>query len=141
SAQVPFCASPLWGISPDGARLAILTADITGPEGGTFRVSVFDSQHGSRIFDRAYPFQGIPIPRAVVDSVMNDRIARTQIPELRHALEGAAKDRIPPVYAPAGRVILGADGRVLVGLRGDSSGNSWMILDVDGEVADRFTVP
>lgn len=141
SAQVPFCASPEWAVSPDGARLAILTTDGIGPEGGKFRVSVVDSRQASEIFSRSYPFEGVPIPRAAVDSAISDRAARAPIPELRQAIEGAGRRSVPPVYPPVRGIVLGADGRLLVGLRGGPRGNPWLILNSEGDVVGHITVP
>ena len=61
AALVPFSPIPLWTVSPDGDRVALLTTNITGPEGGSWRLQLFDAM-GAELVSRSYPFQGTPIP-------------------------------------------------------------------------------
>jgi hypothetical protein len=136
SSRVPFYPAPEWGVAPDGSRIAVMTMDISGREGGTFRVDVFDPS-GGRIFSRTFPFEGVRIPDQVVDSVMEPRAARLSglgiVREIRN--------RIPPVYPPVEKIVLGMDGRTWVQLYDGGKQEQWLILGETGNPQGRVFLP
>ena len=145
--SVPFSPRQHHTVAPDGSRLGTLTTDISGPEAGTFRVSIYDAL-GGEIFSRAYPFQGVPIPDQAVDSAFQPRPARTRgpgsdrpPPTLPRSVERELRSRVPPVYPPVYEILLGSDGRTWIRLyRGDGR-EEWLILDADGDPQGRVVIP
>jgi len=144
---VPFFPRPRYTVAPDGSRIGILTTAITGPEAGTFRVSIYDST-GGEIFSRAYPYQGVPIPDHVVDSALAPRdpgplppgITATR-PRRPPSVERELRSRVPPIYPPVREILLGMDRRTWIRLyRGDGR-EEWLILDADGDPQGRAVFP
>lgn len=140
SGAVPFYPRPRWSAAPDGSRIGSLTTDLSGPEAGTFRVSVYD-EWGEPVFSRAYPFTGISIPEGVVDSVLEARAERTRNTELKRVYQTDMKHRVPPVYPPVEAIVLGVDGRTRIGLYGGEEGEPWLVLDPQGEPLGQVTLP
>lgn len=133
ASKVPFYPSPEWAVASDGSRIGVLTTNITGPEAGTFRVSLSDAL-GGQVYRRAYPFQGIPIPKQVLDSVVEIRAARLGI-------ETEMRNRIPPIYPPVEKILLGADGRTWIRLHSGDESEAWLILGSEGNPQGRVVLP
>ena len=72
-AAVPFYPRTEWAVAPDGGRVGVLTIAFSGPEAETFRVTIYEAPSSREIFSRTVPYQGIPIPDHVVDSVLEAR--------------------------------------------------------------------
>jgi hypothetical protein len=140
SVLVPFFARPVWSVSPDGAVIAVVTTAIGGPDGGTYRVVLHDAADGSVMFDREYPFAGVPIPQSAIDSAIAANEKRITQPAVRRTFENDAKPRIPPVWAPVASIFVGMDHRVWVGLRTAGDRNPWVVLDTAGEPVARVSV-
>ncbi len=136
SSRVPFYPAPEWGVAPDGSRIAVLTMDISGREGGTFRVDLFDP-NGDQIFSRTFPFEGVRIPDQVVDSVMEPRSARLSSRGILREI----RNRIPPVYPPVEKIVLGMDGRTWIRLYSGEEREHWLILDETGNPQGRVSLP
>jgi hypothetical protein len=137
---VPFHQGTRWSVSPDGERIALLTVTFPGPDVSTFRVEVVD-EHGNEIFDRVYETSTISIPESVIDSVISARAESTSNRQMRSAILNDLKDRIPSMYSPVDDILLGFDARVWVSLRPGREGNSWLVLQPDGEPSMRVTLP
>jgi hypothetical protein len=144
---VPFFPRPQYTVAQDGSRIGILTTAISRPEGGTFRVSIYDPT-GGEIFSRAYPYQGVPIPEHVVDSALTPRDPGPLPPGVTAArprrppsVERELRSRVPPFYPPVREILLGMDGRTWIRLyRGDAR-EEWLILDTDGDPQGRVVFP
>jgi len=139
-ARVPFYSSPQWSAAPDGSRIGALTTNLSGPEAGTFQVSVYDSM-GEEVFSRTYPYSGVPIPERVVDSVLEVRAERVPHPALKRAYQTEVRDRVPHIYPPVEKIVFGSDGRVWIGLYGGQEGKPWMILDGGGDPVGQVMLP
>jgi hypothetical protein len=136
--QVPFYPRPHWAVSPDGARIATITTDVGGPNAGTYRVTAYTAA-GEEIFSRSVPFDGVALPAAVADSALQAQ--RAALPELSDALEADVRSRIPPVYPPVDDLVVGADGRIWIGLRQTGAGRPWLILGADGRQQGEVLLP
>ena len=139
-AVVPFFPSRVRAVAPNGALVGLLTTEVTGPDGGSFRVHVIDGD-GSEVFERAFPFEGDPIPQGVVDSVILARSSGIPDPAVGARLMEQARSLIPAVYPPVEGFFLGTDGRVWIGLRAAPEGNPWMVLSPRGELVATAMAP
>lgn len=131
--KVPFYPSPIWAVASDGNRIGVLTMDLTGPEAEAFKVTLYDAL-GGEVFSRAYPFEGVPIPEEVVDSVV-------ELWGSRLGIEREMRSRIPPIYPPVEKMLLGADGRTWIGLRSGDESEAWLILGPEGDPEGRVVLP
>jgi hypothetical protein len=138
---IPFFARPEWVISPDGSLIAVVTTEISGPEGGTFHVTLHEALEGSVVFRRSFDFVGVPIPSHVIDSVLDSRAAQASRQEFRQVIQGELRGRVPPVYPPVEGILLGSDDRIWVGLRATANGRQWLVLGSQGEPVERVILP
>ena len=120
SAVVPFTFSPWTQFSPDGARIAYLTVEPTDV-GGTYTLKVTTTA-GAPLLTRAYPFKGLPIPRSVVDSVLEHFGEQPNgrpifQPEAMALFKDQLPKRMPKFYSPVSRVHLGAGNATWIQMR------------------------
>lgn len=139
AATVPFHPRPLWTVSPDGARIATLTTHWEGTEELAVHLVVMD-ERGQVVADRRLPFEPMPIPPSIADSAVEAAAERATRPELRRAIEGEARNRMPPVYPAVSLLILGADHRIWLGLRRTGEGRPWLVLSPDGDPEGRVVL-
>ena len=100
NAQIPFHIGPLSAWAPDGSRVVKLNTVLDDESGGTVHVRLYAGNDGSPILDASYPFRGIPVPPAVLDSVVSDWVARATAPEVRksHRGGGQGSRRHPSIH-------------------------------------------
>jgi hypothetical protein len=140
SLAIPFHPVPRWSVAPDGSRAATLVTDLEGPDSRTFRIRVHAAS-GEELFNRTYPFVPVPLPERVVDSLVEARIKGASRREIANAYRTELRDQIPSTYPPAGRLVVGSDGRIWVGLRADDRVRPWMILSPEGEPIGQVSLP
>jgi hypothetical protein len=140
AATVPFFPSRMRAVAPNGVLVGLLTTEVTGPGGGSFQVHVIDGD-GTEVFGRVFPFDGDPIPQAVVDSVIRARSSGGPDPAVGARLMEQARPLIPAVYPPVEGFFLGTDGRVWIGLRATAEGNPWMVLSPGGDLVATAIAP
>jgi hypothetical protein len=146
---VPFLADPADAVAPDGRGVATLTTDPLSSTAGVARLTVINST-GDTAFARLFPFEGVPISQAEVDSVVKARVApfdrasgrrsgehNAAIAELREGL----REAIPPAHAPFRNVRFGSDSTIWLGLRQTSEGQPFMLLDDKGEPIATVVLP
>jgi hypothetical protein len=133
SSLIPFCAAPLDDVSSDGARYAL--AEVVG-DGGSYRVSVMRVT-GDTISSRTYSYAPVRISKAVADSVIARRIGRQTGP----AADMWRSAKLPANYPPLARVVLGRDETVWLERFSISGDREWLMLDGQGSVAGRVTMP
>jgi hypothetical protein len=133
TAVIPFCATPLDDVSPDGGRYAM---GVVVGDGGSYRMSVIRAT-GDTISTRTHPYQLVRIPRSVADSVRERRIGRQTGP----AAEMWRSATIPVNYPPLVRVLLGRDETVWLERYSVSGNREWIVLDGQGNVLGRVTAP
>jgi hypothetical protein len=142
---VPFAPLPQTVFSLDGKRFALFTVDLKGREGGTYTIQMFRTT-GQVIFNKTFPYTGLPIPQRVVDSTL-----AAMIPPGGRALEGPAdmpqrfqaiaKQKMPPVYPPVQAVIPSYDNTTWVVLRRTPEGQTAIVLNARGEPVGSVAVP
>ena len=139
-APIPFQARTSWTVSPDGRQIAILTTDMTDIAAPSYRVRSFDA-HGAQLADRVFPFAPVPIPAERMDSAIAASPAMVRHPELKARFEEALRAAAPKIHAAAERVVIGADGRLWIGLRQEAEGRPWLVLAPDAEPLARVLLP
>jgi hypothetical protein len=125
----PFPSLPLHAVSPDGRLIAIVRTSMATAEQRTFAVTVMNLDSDT-LFARTYPFEGVPIPQHIADSVVAMAAARMP-PELAAAFKREAY--IPPVYPPITRVLVSSHGIVWVELRDTGDGPAYLVLNDAGD--------
>lgn len=131
---IPLALQPQTVFAADGSRFAFMTADQGGEE-GTYSIAAFDAK-GDAVFERQYPFQGVPIPSSVIDSAI-----AAMVPETAQREEGgpdpsrfqaAARERMPRVYSPVETIMLAADSTTWITMRPTADGAYAIVLDARG---------
>jgi hypothetical protein len=143
--SVPFAPLPQTVFSLDGRRFAFLTTDIKSRDGGTYNIQMFHTT-GEPIFNKTFPFAGLPIPQRVVDSTLAAMIpppgrAREGPADMPQRFQAIAKTRMPPVYAPVQSIIPGFDNTTWVVLRRTPEGQTAIVLNSRGEPVGTIAVP
>jgi hypothetical protein len=139
-AHVPYFPDPQWAVSPDGRVIAIVNTTLRGADQGSIPVGAVSDQ-GAELFKKEFPFEGVPIPRHVADSVLRVRAERARIPEVKRAYESDVRGLVPPVYPPVRDLIVGDDHRIWIGLRATEQGRPWLVLDQGGAAAGIVILP
>jgi hypothetical protein len=144
-ASVPFMQDDVDAFSPDGSRVAMLQTEVHGKSGGVFRVTMI-GETGDTVFVREYPFRGVPIPPAIIDSAWQESLRRARLPphppQVAAALMQAGPP--PPVYPPIYEMLVGRDGSTWIRMRKPGVGPSqryWLVLDSNGEPYGSVTTP
>jgi hypothetical protein len=140
SAHVPYFPRPQWAVSPDGRVIAIVTTTLRGGDQGFITVVVVNEQ-GTELFKRDFPFEGVPIPQHVADSVLRVEAERAMSPKIRRAYESNVRDLVPRVYPPVQDLIVGNDHRIWIGLRTTKQGRPWLVLDEGGVPVGIVSMP
>jgi hypothetical protein len=132
SAQVPFCHNPVWTVAAHGDRIALVTSEMVNQQSGVFTVRILDST-GKQVVNRSIPFDGTPIPAAIIDSAIAAQAeAKEGQPDVVRIVQTDARSRAPSVYPPVARAFIGLDSRLWLKLRATGDRNRWLILDVNG---------
>lgn len=135
---LPFVIEPEHAVAADGSRIAVLTVTIEGADAGTYRVDMLDAA-GDTLYSRRYGFRAVEIPRAVADSAIADRLSSIEHPDLARAYHRDA--RVPPVYPPVRRLVIGRDGSLWIEKRRSQEGRPYLVLDSRGEPIGRVLAP
>ncbi|MEX2283761.1 MAG: hypothetical protein WEE89_14845 [Gemmatimonadota bacterium] len=140
TASLPFVSSSAQAISQDGSRSAIAIPVDAGADSAEVRVTTFDAE-GDTIFSRQYQVEGIPIPRAVGDSVIEARASELQqrSPELAAAVRREA--RVPKFYPPIEGLLIGRDGTVWVQLPNRNDARAYLVIDANGGALGTLQFP
>ena len=133
-----FRVTPHSAVSPDGRLAAIARTNFAGSQDHTFSVAVMN-RDADTVFARDYPFEGVPIPKSVVDSLVAIKFARLRSTTLANAFRREAY--APPVYPPLRNLLMADDGSVWVELRATEEGRPYLVLDHAGEVVDTVILP
>jgi hypothetical protein len=141
NAMIPFYIAPRTAMAPDGSRVVKLNFVLDGQSGGMINVRLYDGSVGSVVLEKSYPFKGVPVPSAVLDSVVAASAAQAFAREIRKVIEGEARDRASPIYPPVKGVFLADNNRIWIGLRETEDGNPWIVLDDSGRALFRVVVP
>jgi hypothetical protein len=127
-------------VSPDGGLIATVTTSVFGASQGSVSVTLVNEQ-GDQVYRREFPFEGVPIPRHVIDSVLRVRIERARFAEVKRAYETQVRGLVPSAYPPVEELLVGNDHRVWIGLRPTSHGTPWLVLDETGAPGGIVTLP
>jgi hypothetical protein len=137
-AQIPFFPRSDWSVAPDGRRLAVLRTDLSNPEAPVYRILVVDGS-GVEVINRAFPYEPVPIPKSTLDSAIT--AAANRRPAIRAEVEDKLRKAAPANYPAAEHVLIGADGRVWIGLTAEAEGRPWLILSKVGDPVGRVLLP
>ncbi len=146
-APVPFVMAPVWSVSSDGSRIAIIdvTGEATHPTAVVLQVL---KANGDTVVSRVLPIPFIPLPSRVADSALADgrrhllSAQARQYPAIRPLFDSVAK--APSVYPPVDEAVVGDDGTVWVRLGPNPerpAQQEWMIIDRGGRVAGIVVTP
>lgn len=141
SRPVPLQNRTYWNVSPDGMRVAFVTAAMAGKDSATFGV-VMLSERGDTVFSRRYPYVPLPMPAKSRDSALAENmrpIAGHPNAEIREAL---AK-KMPPILPPVRGVFIGRDRTAWIGLNPAPRDTAYsrLILSPTGDVIGSIEVP
>jgi hypothetical protein len=138
-----FADTPLWTVASDGSGVVLVDRVVGAPR---YRVTRWDAR-GTRLFAVDVPYQPIPMPRSVVDSVirefqvdMKQGGATFDIPKLlRDSLHA------PTTYVPVSDVIVGTDGSAWIArerrIVGPTIPLRYDIIDAKGRLIGSLTLP
>jgi hypothetical protein len=134
--NVPECASPVMDFGDGNRTMATIRTNIDGPRPGTYVVTL---RHiaGDTVFSRRYPFESVPLPNRIADSIRN-RMLRGATGDMRSLIQHLS---FPPIYRPVKRVRVGRDGTTWVGLRQTAEGLPWLALDQAGNPIGEVILP
>ncbi|HUP19341.1 MAG TPA: hypothetical protein VM778_05235 [Gemmatimonadota bacterium] len=133
---LPFVAKPLSAPSPDGARLVVVTPHVQGPQAETFHVLAVSAE-GDTLFSRSYPFEGVPIPPSVADSIIGERVASARRLDPALAAEYQKVVQVPPFFPPFVDILVDRDD--VLWLR--TVDRSYLAFDADGHPLGRLARP
>lgn len=122
------CSRPLADFGPDATRLAFATVAASGPDSGTFRLTLLTS-YGDTVFSRRYPYQSEPVPSRIIDSLT---ALATPQDKSYERLGPAASQRLSRIYPPITKLIIGIDGSVWVELRAKNGQRPYLVVDGKG---------
>ncbi len=132
---VPIQNRTLWSVSPDGNRIVLVSAAMTGKDGASIRI-VMLNERGDTVFTRRMPFTPAMLAAKARDSVLNGAVARrANVPaQVDDQLRAALAGRMPPFYPPVSSVFVGRDHTTWIALRpADTTSQSLLVLDPRGE--------
>jgi len=137
-----FSDQPLFALSPDGRRLAVVTRGVEPePRPPAFTVDLHDLARGTVRRSR-HPFEPHALPRAAVDSAV-DRLTQNQkdLPWLRDSV----RTRLfrPALRPPVSAALLDDDGRLWLA-EAPAAGDTmvtWRVLSVAGHARLRVRLP
>jgi hypothetical protein len=143
--SIPFLLSPRSAMSANGDRFALLTATVTGREGGTFTVQAWRTT-GETVFTKTFPFRGELIPQRAKDSAAAEFVPKPGEPtegppDLGLRFQAMAKQKMPPVYVAVESLLLGLDNTVWVGLRPTADGRPYLVLNGRGDPIATVVAP
>ncbi|HYV98033.1 MAG TPA: hypothetical protein VE967_11300 [Gemmatimonadaceae bacterium] len=144
SADIPFFGAPQHSVSGDGTRIAMLSTTTMAGANGSYNVTVVRST-ADTVFSKTYAFQGVRIPQAAKDSVLNRMIERGKVntPEGRfpgEELAKLAKEKMPEYYAPVKDIVAGDDDTTWLVMRETGPGERVRALDARGNVIGDVTL-
>lgn len=131
------CAFPRIDVAADGSRLAIVVAATSGPDVGTYRLTVIGG-NGDTLFARKYPFVQDRITPAIADSIRSARASSAQSADARALIAGIP---VSPMYPPVEAVVVGTDSTIWIGLRASKGNRSWTIIGPSGGIIGSLTLP
>ncbi|MFG1691429.1 6-bladed beta-propeller [Gemmatimonadota bacterium] len=143
----PFGDSPLLAMPPDGGFVAVVERAVASEDGrGLIHVSKITID-GDTVFRRDIPYNPIPLPRHVVDSVLSARAENfsnlpffESVREARQALEEVVF--VPDFYPPVSTVRIGSDGRFWLKRENIAGPEArWDILSTDGDPIAHVLLP
>jgi hypothetical protein len=138
TATSPFGVDAYAAASPDGALLAIVPGSYADIAKGFVRVVVMKAS-GDTVFSREIRLPMTPIPKAVADSAMAERIASLKDAELRR--EYPRRALVPASYPPVTGLTIGRDGTVWIRGRAGANTRPYFALDRTGQVIGTATLP
>jgi hypothetical protein len=127
--RVPFAARTMWDVSPDGARIVIVSQSVRGPDSASYRLTII-GEKGDTVLSKKFPVALTPIPKKTVDSALA-RVSGFRdhsVDELRALVAKA----MPPVYPPIENIIIGADQTIWLQIHSTTADRQWLALDPAG---------
>ncbi|HET9066740.1 MAG TPA: hypothetical protein VFN22_13045 [Gemmatimonadales bacterium] len=128
--KVPLCRSSIWSIDDVGNRLAVVEEAVGGSGRGRLRV-ISIATTGDTLWRRELPFQAIPLPASVRDSI--EKVLTRRIEGVAGGKRSGVDINMPSSYPGATEVLLSQSGEVWVrGFPGDGQVN-WWVISSDGQ--------
>lgn len=126
---LPNCAIPRVLTRPDGRGLVFVTT-VWNPRASVV-VESFDLR-GNTLYRRSIPMNPPRVERDIMDS---------NAVRLKRRFPTATLPSLPAHYPPLTGAIMGSDGVVWLGVRGDSGTTAWVRLNHDGKDGGRIVLP
>jgi hypothetical protein len=123
-------------VSHDATEIVGATTSLSGNQADSISV-VRWNREGEQIWSRSIAFDPVPLPQAVVDSVV---APLAQFPP-RFVEAFHREFRAPASYPPLTDIHVGRDGTVWVGLREDGDGKPYVVLSPEGEKIGSAILP
>lgn len=131
TAIIPFCASPVDNVAPDGSAYGYVAVE----RSGSYRLVVVASG-GDTLVARSMVYTPTGITSRVVDSVVESRTRN--VPAQRPAWRTI---RFPDAYPPIATVLIGRDGTIWLERYAIEGDRVWTVLDARGNEVGRVAVP
>lgn len=138
---IPFCGRPMSTLASDGSRFLSATVEEQAARSVAYRVTQTRT-NGDTVFSRRFTVPPVAISRDLAEERL-DRVARQPNPfpganeAMAKALEGV---RVPPVFQPYSRVLIGRDETVWIELYRRDEPRIWQVLDGSGNDIGRVHV-
>jgi hypothetical protein len=123
STRLPFCAPPAFAVSPGGGYAAQLTVVTGSSPHYCLRLFGIDTAQHS---ERCAGYRPVPLPRAVMDSAMDDLAAHAPNREFREAI--TRLDELPTTYPMFDRLLVADEGTVWIREWSRGSVQTWRRL-------------
>jgi hypothetical protein len=141
----PFPDQSAFALAPDGSSVVVVHAP-PAEDRAAARFQVIRLRSASdTVYSRSYRYTPQPVPREVVDSIVEERLHELIGRGMsRPAAEKAVRDalKIPAYLPPLRAVLLGQDGRVWLQQTGPGGGPArWLVLDPTGGIIAEAAVP
>lgn len=131
----------LFDVSPDGMRIAIVIASMSGKDSATFRVTTLN-ERGDTVFARNIPYVPERVSKTSRDSALR-RLGNVGAWGVA-AAKAEQEKRMPPFHMPVSSVMIGRDRTTWLTLRSapsDSLNITRLVLDPRGEPIASVTAP
>jgi hypothetical protein len=140
-ATIPFAARPIWGVSPDGSRIVVVTPGVSVADSGTVHVTAI-GERGDTVFSRALAQPAVRVPQATIDNLLASQAACGGF--TAEAIRDSLSRLIPPFASFVMGLVLGSDQTTWVMLRAvaDTSMERTAIgLDERGNIIGAVALP
>jgi hypothetical protein len=127
--RTPFAARTLWDVSPDGARIVVVSQAVRGADSASYRVTVI-GEKGDTVVSKKYSATLVPVTKKSIDSALAR--VRGGGSFTVEGLRATVAKEIPPVFPPVENLIAGSDNTIWLELHSTGADRQWLAIDPTG---------